>query len=355
MTAVEQIWPDFRWADEIKVEHNGDQVALYGISRLAAQKNRLHRDLIAEHLSAISGNQSGDEQKAPHYFFANAHLESDRLAFVRRFGPICGDPNTLRLTSCLDDTGSFQLDIQLIQNGETLRKEQLTFASIFALYSQIHSETPDPENLLRLAKTIELGCAGWIKQFEEQESAVKQIDKNLGVPVWSPWEEQPWRWDRNQQGRLAMWIGEIHNRVLTSPSNSDTGRLAITAKDLRRCVDAGHMLLCEILNAFPVHVTRLEGSVVELPINYQTLGIRHILYYLLRSDYLRKTRIFRCAWKECLKWFRAQSQESPCCCEEHALRFRQWKYYHQGKGKKKRATRYRKVEKPKLETKKRRK
>lgn len=116
------------------------------------------------------------------------------------------------------------------------------------------------------------------------------------------------------------------------------------------------MALCEILNAFPVSITRFRDYTLELPGEDLSFGIRHILYFLLRSDYLKASPVARCAWHECAKWFRVGPQKSPCCCADHALKFRQRVYYHEGKGRKKRVTRYRKERNAKLKpTSKRRK
>ena len=48
----------------------------------------------------------------------------------------------------------------------------------------------------------------------------------------------------------------------------------VNDKTLRRCVSAGHMVLCEILNAFPLNLTRFDDATRELPGEDLLLGIQ---------------------------------------------------------------------------------
>ena len=84
---------------------------------------------------------------------------------------------------------------------------------------------------------------------------------------------------------------------------------------------------------------QLDGIPFEMPSEDVSFGILPVLYFLLRCDYLWNAKLARCAWKDCTRWFRVGSHDSPCCSEEHSLKHRQWVYYHEGKGKQKRQSR----------------
>ena len=53
-------------------------------------------------------------------------------------------------------------------------------------------------------------------------------------------------------------------------------------------------LLCDVLNQFPLTLHSADGVIHELP-TVRPTGIRSALYYMLRSDYLKKREIKLCA------------------------------------------------------------
>jgi hypothetical protein len=64
----------------------------------------------------------------------------------------------------------------------------------------------------------------------------------------------------------------------------------------------GNMFLCEVLNCFP-HKLVFGGLYVdELPSPDYT-GVRPLLYYMLRMDYLQGRKYRMCARPTCSKWF----------------------------------------------------
>jgi hypothetical protein len=64
----------------------------------------------------------------------------------------------------------------------------------------------------------------------------------------------------------------------------------------------GNMFLCEVLNCFP-HKLVFGGLYVdELPSPDYT-GVRSLLYYMLRMDYLQGRKYRMCARPTCSKWF----------------------------------------------------
>jgi len=269
------------------------------------------------------------------------------------------------LRPSLDKNGVYQDEVELTQDLETLRKEQLIFSSMFSLYREVHSRDPRPESIFDSARRVQAGAADWVRQFEEQEADARRVDDNFGMPARRRWQDMPWRWNRERQTQLQMWVEGIRGLSRGDSSAPEAAAFAIVQrlgikdpsmtfrvpeppvndKNLRRCVNAGHMVLCEVLNAFPLNLTRFDDTTRELPGEDLLLGIRHVLYFMLRADYWKKSLVAQCAWKDCRIWFRVGPQESPCCCAEHALKFRQWKYYHESKGKRTSVARYRKAKK----------
>jgi hypothetical protein len=327
MKYVERSIPSFRWADEIEISNNDGIVRFFGKKLFAGQKPAVKRDLFAEYLRNISSTQAGDEQNAPHYLFANAKSEPELLAFFERFGPVSIEPASLRIMPNKENTAVL---IEASQSWESLRREHQIYLSLLTLYREVHSGQPNCETLHAAAVNLRNGCSFWVEQFK-RETKTEQLDLRLS-------EDPRWIWNEARQIDIQGRVEAITSAILGSPDPIDATGLA---------VERSHVLLCTFLNAFPPTITRSERSTVEAVSDNLAFGIRHLLYFLIRKDYLAKARISTCAWDACARWFRVGTKGSPCCSPEHGERFRQWKYYHEGKGQKKRIKRYKKVEKPK--------
>lgn len=327
MKDVEKLLPSFRWADEIKLSRVADELTLVGKRFYASNKQSSNSEIIGDYLRRLAGNLAGDEGNTPHYLFANAESNTDLLNFLKRFGPITSDPASIRIAPFTDTTTDKGpgIEIRSKQTWETVRKERLTFDAVFALYAELHSEEPDGNKLLTAAAQIQLGASSWVKQFDEEMiAAIKSPSLSEGPR---------WYWDSSRQSQLQHKVAALRSYVRVDG-----------LQDAKKAEASAHLILCDILNAFPVTLTHFKGA-IEVPSENLAFGIRHVLYYLVRCDYLRASPLARCAWKECTMWFKVGPQGSPCCSPEHALKHRQWHYYHEGKGKKVMAKRYKNTKK----------
>jgi predicted RNA-binding Zn-ribbon protein involved in translation (DUF1610 family) len=218
---------------------------------------------------------------------------------------------------------------------------------------QTRSKAPSHNILFHAARDAASGTAYWVDACKRESAE------------WRPGRERPsWIWTGQDQTRakaLATALGPVDTRVqFTCPNCGDRHQIMMFQRvsqplkcrcgcqsDLLRAIAEGKLrekacpdwsvargqaLLCHILNAFPGKLTDYNGTPFEMPSEDVSAGILPALYQLIRWDYLRETRVARCAWKDCAKWFRVGSHESHCCSPEHSLKNRQAEYYRR-KGK----------------------
>jgi hypothetical protein len=88
-------------------------------------------------------------------------------------------------------------------------------------------------------------------------------------------------------------------------------------------------LACSIFNQIPVRLYAGFGSVAEFPETSVT-GVRPLLYYMLRADYLQKRAIRLCANERCGRFFAPKRSHGQFCSEDCTERVKQRrKYYRQ--------------------------
>jgi hypothetical protein len=93
-------------------------------------------------------------------------------------------------------------------------------------------------------------------------------------------------------------------------------------------IDAGHYSICELVNAFSSLVYPWGKTPIEAPHWDLTCGIRPVLYYILRREYLLKARsIGICRNTDCRQLFEIERFGQEFCSEECSRLLRQREYW----------------------------
>jgi len=74
---------------------------------------------------------------------------------------------------------------------------------------------------------------------------------------------------------------------------------------------AGHGMICELFNRFPLRMFPCPDGAIELP-SYDREGILPILYFLLRRDYRDRHYLIKVC-KVCAATFKPERGDSDCC------------------------------------------
>ena len=312
--------PPVYWADEIDVVNSAESLSISGRKLLPPSNSSKCLDVMSGYVYAISGAQAGDPNKAAHLDFANCKSEEALTRFVQRYGPVLAEADSVEVRPPIHEDRCSRTEIRAEQRWDVLRREQRTLNAALQLFEEIRSDNPDGDALVRAAKSVVLGTSFWVDVYNRELQAKDPRH----------WQDSPsWMWTAKHLGRAQ----QLANAVC--PMDKEDL--------LDRAKSQAHELLCHVLNAFPVWLTRYGGNPVEMPSEDVSFGIFPVLYFLLRCDYLWRAKVARCAWKDCTRWFRVGSHDSRCCSEEHSLKYRQWVYYNHGKGKQTRRRRRKQV------------
>jgi hypothetical protein len=109
-------------------------------------------------------------------------------------------------------------------------------------------------------------------------------------------------------------------------------------------IGAGHHVLCELVNAFSLRVSLWGDTPVEAPDwDLTCSGIRPVLYYMLRREYLQASGIAICRNTECRDVFEIERSGQEFCGDACSRLQRQREYWQRaGKKLRKRRTKIRK-------------
>jgi hypothetical protein len=101
---------------------------------------------------------------------------------------------------------------------------------------------------------------------------------------------------------------------------------------------AGHLVICELVNAFSPVVYPWGKTPVEAPAPDVAGGVRPVLYYILRREYLHASGVGVCRNPECREFFEIERAGSEFC-SEMCSRLQRQREYWQKRGKKLRKSR----------------
>ncbi len=302
--------PPVYWADQIEISNSAEALSICGQKLFPPSRSSKHRDLVSGCAYAISGARVPQANKAAHFAFANCSTEEAFTEFVLRYGPVLAEATSVKAKATRYDQKCFRTELSACQRWDVLQREQRTLAAALQLFEQIRSDRPVHNAVFCAARSIVLGTSYWVDAYNREVETRRPLRSR---------DSPSWIWSVKHQQRAQLLANAI------SP---------LASKDSRsRANSQAHDLLCHVLDAFPVRLTRYCGAPVEMPGEDVSFGVFPAFYFLLRWDYLWDAKVARCAWEGCKRWFRVGSHDSRCCSDEHSLKHRQWVYYHEGRGK----------------------
>jgi hypothetical protein len=347
----------FRWADHIQVEDAGEYLKLAGAISLGDRSRGL-LTRYGKYLNPVPVPPplSEDVTEMPHARFAKAADRDGLLRFVKEFGPVVAndlnEPNTTIVVA--DDANTPQTTtievpvittwVGAVQRWDELRREQKLFRSLLLLIQAVKSgDAEELRGTLSLFDDVLDGTSAWIEQHSRESL---QRERNERAPI-------DWNWSRNQQDILANYFSSVASALAKgNPKLDGLSTLLAHGNPLNNLNGA----ICEILNAFPPSVQYLPKKqskngnnlprAVEMPRSDLVFGIRPLLYFMLRTDYLRGWELRLCRREGCGEWFRPTGKRPHHCAPECARRHRQSQYW-KSKGSNRRRTRIEQEKRPK--------
>jgi hypothetical protein len=301
------------WASNIvvEVEKSGRDLIVGGIaSPKEEQPNgdifRSYRDWALDRTTKRSG------LTAPHIRFANAKTDQELITFVKKFGPIWAE------SIAEEDTDRF-LFRAAKQSLDTLHREQRIYAAALDLLEELAKEKKaNVQSIQVYLSDIVNGCKHWTSEWQ-RELAWRESHDQL---------PPSWHFDNSEWENLVR---------LNVNAKHDPGLDALSRLIVGSPFDSGHQVICALANAFRIEVTHFGNTRCEAPPLHALLfGVRPVLYYLLRLEYLHTPKTggaHRCANEFCRQFFLLDREGQKFCSEECSRKQRQ-RYYWKTRGSK---------------------
>jgi hypothetical protein len=335
------------WADLIQIEDAGKYIQLAG-----ANTNKMQSEGLLARYAAylkpvpIPAPTDDEVSRMPHLCFANASERDELLRFVRKFGPVVADDPDEPCTTVVEagDTKRSKTTIEApvvttwvgaIQRWDELQREQSLFQSLLLLIQAVKSGDADElRGSLALFEDVLSGTFAWIEQHSRESL---QRERNGRSPI-------DWNWSRTQQEILANLLNCAASVLKEDPKVDGLSMLLACGDPFYNV----HRALCEVLNAFPPVIQYLltkqkdrKGEYIPLPVEIPrsdlTFGIRPVLYFMLRTDYLRGWDLRMCRRQGCGVWFRPTGKVPHHCTPQCARKHRQGQYWNSKGSNKRRA------------------
>lgn len=262
-----------------------------------------------------------ERSNAPHTVFASAFTLPEQVAFVRRFGPV--------LASEIHYGEHDKLIAH--QNLKILSFEQQSFSHIFDLTRLVNELNGYSRKALSgekvygkrwiIAEPGNRNIASIAKEVEKRAKDFDSFLENRNILT---------RGARNELDDLRALVSKIDELVNPSPEDhlgelgDPTSWRSISspfyAKDQMSkassldVFDQANELLCSIFNRFPVTLCYAAGMAHDLP-EMNPSGIRSVLYYMLRLEYLYHREIRLCADPYC-GWYFIPGRTSRMYCSD---------------------------------------
>ena len=332
MTFVERTirldYPHFVWGKDIRVEAGPDDLEVSGVVPALQQDYNAAPDALRSYMQAIRrfGGPKRQGKNSSHIEFANADSDRKLIKFVQRFGPVV--VSSLRTEEReIPPKGPFEFQTtQTIsvarQNLAELRSEHLAYRSALHLVSELQrGKQSEVGTLRRCVVEIVENVYTWPRQWERE----LQLRANHG------YAGEP-QWLFRQDSVEHLWRCRYH---VTRENSGDPLRESILAMSPIR---ASHNVICELVNAFAPLVYLWGDGPVEAPHWDLIGGIRPVLYYILRREYLQASGIGICRNTDCRNLFEIErfGQEF---CGDVCSRLQRQREYWQKRGKKMRKQR----------------
>ena len=324
MKFVEQTYPSFVWGTGISVRVYGDELEVSGIAAVTDEERRVAPDPFRGYLQAVTryGGQKRQGKNSPHIQFANAETDQELVRFVQRFGPVV--VSSLRTEerdspSSVDLPGLGKIEfpgtrtvLVARQDLAELRSERRAYRAALSLVGELQwGKRADVSKIQECVSAILESVSQWPAQWEREH---KLRASGQGCP-----RQPPWLFRQDNLRHL-----EEYKYFACRERTDDVLREAITMAPLA----AAHHSICELVNAFEVLVYPWGNIPVEAPDWDLTGGIRPLLYYILRREYLLKARsVDICRNTDCRHLFEIERFGQTFCGEDCSRLQRQREYW----------------------------
>ena len=333
MMIVEQTktakYPPFVWATDIHVKVGAEYAEISGTLPVGEDEYSRGPDTLRAYREAMSRYSGAKRQglDAPHVQFANADSPAKRIKFIERYGPV------LVSSSRAEDRPISRLGTFDFRTAETvviahqdlgeLAREHLIYRTALVLISELRrTKKSNIEMIRNCISTIVSNISEWPRQWIRERGL-----RTAGVGFsYDP----HWKFSEDNVRHLEVCLWKATREASGDP-----------LKDLfsmRNPVIDGHSVICELVNAFAPVVYPWGNSPVEAPAWDLAGGVRPVLYYLLRREYLTGRGIALCRNSDCRSVFELERSGQEFCCEKCSRLQRQREYWSI-RGKKLRKTR----------------
>jgi hypothetical protein len=315
---LESKYPTFVWAKDIKVSVAGQEIEVSGIIPILEEERFAARDPLRGYREAISRYAGAKRQgkNSPHVQFANADNVQKQVTFLKQYGPVVvSSSHTEERAISSQDPFDFRLSETVIvarQNVSELKREHLVYRSALVLISELHrGKESDISTVRECLSTIVSNVSEWPSQWERE--------RRLRVNGLGYVHEPQWNFTKENLRHL-----EIRRWNAMQERSGDPIKDAFMALNP---VHDGHLVTCELINAFTPVVYPWGDSPVEAPHWDIASGIRPLLYYILRREYLGATGIGICRNSDCRAIFEIERSGQEFCGEECSRLQRQRQYW----------------------------
>jgi len=320
-------YPSFVWGKDISVKVGPDELEVSAVVPVLQEDRDAAPDALRAYMRAVRRFEGPKRQgkNSPHIEFANADNDQKLVKFVQRFGPVVVSSLHTEERETPPDPFGFQTSQTILvarQNLAELRNEHMAYRSALALVSELQrGKHFNIATLRRCVVEIVEKVSMWPQQWERERQLRAGGQGYAGQPQWL-----------FQQDNLQHL--EIYEYHVTREISGNPLKEALVMSP----TSASHYVICEIVNAFGPLVYTWGDAPVEAPHWDLTGGIRPILYYILRREYLQAGGIGICRNTECRELFEIErfGQEF---CGDVCSRLQRQREYWQNRGKKMRKRR----------------
>lgn len=323
-TTVE--YPRFVWGKDIRVEAGSDELEVSAIVPVLQEDYNSAPDALRSYRQAVRRFEGPKRQgkNSSHIEFANADSDQKLIKFVQRFGPVVvSSLRTEEREIPPEGSSDFRTTRTISvarQNLAELRSEHLAYRSALHLISELRrGKQSEIATLRRCVVEIVENVQTWPQQWKRE----LQLRANHGYT-----REPRWLFREDNIEHLEIYSYNVTRERSDEPFEA----LGMTL------TDACQYVICELVNAFAPLVYPWGDTPVEAPDWDLVGGIRPILYYILRREYLQAGGIEICRNTECRDLFEIERLGQEFCGDVCSRQQRQREYW-QSRGKKMRKKR----------------
>ena len=292
------------WAVDIEVEVAPQHLKVMGNVLSSDAQVQPKQDLFHRYLEwTRDWSEKRGGRNPPHIQFANAKTDQQLIAFVRTFGPVAA--SSIEEVNTTDDW-----TLTAIQSIGSLRRERQTYAAALTLLVELDPKgTANPQTIQTCLSQISEGCRHWTPEWRT-ESEWRKLE-HCRPPSWH-FDESAWE---------SLAFLKVSAERYPDPKGPEILVSSGAFAD-------GHQTICRLVNTFAGEVryfgnTRYEGP----PAGSLRFGVRPVLYYILRLEYLRRGRVRLCQNTQCNQLFLEERNGQRFCSEDCSRKQRQRDYW----------------------------